>query len=273
MMQTLEAAAASAPAKPLGVQHHSSGHLPEWVVRHRAAWDSKPGLSGYYRREIFDRIDRALAPARRVSGPILEVGTGPGLLARHRGDVIAMDVSDHDGVALCADAHSLPFATASLSAVIGVDVLHHLARPADALAEIDRCLAPGGRFVLVEPWTGPLGYLFYRFIHHEDCAAVPDPFGAAFPPGKSPLDGNAWIPRAVLQDRPSERKRHAPGLRPLACERFGGLSYLLTGGFQEWGAPAGLTRRLAWLENRLPEALRALVSVRVLYAFEKRAAS
>jgi hypothetical protein len=23
--------------------------------------------------------------------------------------------------------------------------------------------------VLVEPWTGPMGFLFYRFVHHEDC--------------------------------------------------------------------------------------------------------
>lgn len=273
MMQTLEAAVPSAAAETVGLQPIPGGRLPEWVARHRAAWNGKPGLADYYRREIFDRIERVLASSVGGPGPILEIGTGPGLLARHRGDVIAMDVSDHDGVALCADAHSLPFSNGTLSAAIGVDVLHHLARPGDALAEIDRCLAPGGRFVLVEPWTGPIGFLFYRFIHHEDCTAVPDPFGAAFPPGKTPMDGNAWIPRAVLRDRPSERARHAPGLLPLACERFGGLSYLLTGGFQGWGAPAGLTRRLAWLENRLPDPLRALVSVRVLYAFEKRAAS
>lgn len=242
---------------------------PDWIRQHQAAWQAKPGLADYYRREIFGRIEAALAPIAAMAGPRLEIGTGPGFLARHRGDLLSIDLTAHAGVSVCADVHALPFAAGSLAAVVGIDVLHHLARPGTALSEIDRCLAPGGRLVLIEPWAGLLGWVFYRHVHHEDCAVVADPFGAAFPPGKSAMDGNAWLPRAVLWDRPAERNRCAPALRSVSVVRFGGLSYLLTGGFQPWGAPAGLTRGLAAAERLLPDRLRGLVCVRGLFVFEK----
>lgn len=51
---------------------------------------------------------------------------------------------------VCADIVRLPFADAHFSRILVVDALHHFPRQAEALAELSRVLAPGGRLVIEE---------------------------------------------------------------------------------------------------------------------------
>ncbi|QDT02681.1 hypothetical protein K227x_10590 [Rubripirellula lacrimiformis] len=64
-----------------------------------------------------------------------------------------------------ADCRSLPFADASLDAVIIQGGLHHLPNlPADlesTLSEVRRVLSPSGHLYVVEPWLTP----FLAFVH------------------------------------------------------------------------------------------------------------
>ncbi|GAB4264418.1 MAG: hypothetical protein Kow0080_03450 [Candidatus Promineifilaceae bacterium] len=53
------------------------------------------------------------------------------------------------------DGQRLPIATASIDTVLLLDVLEHLPRPGDCLAEIHRVLKPGGRLVLQVPYLYP----------------------------------------------------------------------------------------------------------------------
>lgn len=53
-----------------------------------------------------------------------------------------------------ADAAVLPFRDASFRTVFVRDLLHHMPDPAPVLAEAMRVLAPGGRFLLIEPNAG-----------------------------------------------------------------------------------------------------------------------
>ena len=237
----------------------------DWVEKHRAAWERKSGLRDYYQTQIFDRIISEMN-----NGETLQLGTGPGLFARYHPGMVNSDITDHDGVDVVADVHDLQFEDTSFDNIIGVDVLHHFARPGFALRECARVLRPGGRIILVEPWVGPMGWLFFKYIHHEDCAEVPDPWNEAFPGDKKPMDGNAAIPTIVLHKRAAKFSDNAPELQIVKKQPFGSLSFILTGGFQNIGLPAPVIRLLYKLENILPRPVLAFIAVRALFVLEKR---
>jgi SAM-dependent methyltransferase len=238
---------------------------PSWVIEHRRAWESKPGLRWYYTEETFRLLKENMVPGRT-----LEIGTGPGYLARCLpGEVVSTDITAHSGVSVCADVHRLPFRDESFQNVVGVDILHHFAHPAGALREMARVLAPNGRIVLVEPWTGSLSIYFFRLLHQESCEPVADPWEAAMPEQKEPMDGNTIIPKLLLSDRAAELTQCVPALRIRREQTFGILSYFLTGGFQRWGFPLWASKVSAILERWLPEFLMRAAAVRVLFVLER----
>lgn len=123
---------------------------------------------------------------------VLEIATGPGLLAKHVAGaakhMIATDYSDgmireaKKGTALAnlrfevADAKSLPYADNSFDVVLIANALHVMPEPEKALREIDRVLRPEG--VLIAPnfvehqtglgsriWSGVLNLAGVTFEH------------------------------------------------------------------------------------------------------------
>lgn len=103
-----------------------------------------------------------LEAARGRELRVLDVGCGAGFLTgflagrghRVTGIDLAADALAVAGARdlagdvtyLRGDATRLPFAAASFDAVCAMDVLEHVERPADVVAEAARVLAPGGRF-------------------------------------------------------------------------------------------------------------------------------
>jgi SAM-dependent methyltransferase len=74
-----------------------------------------------------------------------------------------------------ADATALPFATASLDAVVFYDVLEHIPDAEGCLAEVARVLRPGGLLAATVPVEGQPGtfeWLRWRLGWHADLKAV-----------------------------------------------------------------------------------------------------
>lgn len=123
---------------------------------------------------------------------VLEIATGPGLLAKHVAPaakrMVATDYSDGmireamkgerpaNLTFEVADATALPYADKSFDVVLIANALHVMPQPEKALSEIDRVLRPGG--VLIAPnfvehkggfmsrvWSGILKIAGIRFEH------------------------------------------------------------------------------------------------------------
>ena len=136
---------------------------------------------------MYDRIPEVIRDR-----DVLEIATGPGLLAKHVAPaaktMLATDYSE--GMIAqaekgdcpanlrfeVADATALPYADDSFDAVLIANALHIIPEPEKALSEIDRVLRPGG--VLVAPnfvehkgtflsriWSGILVLAGVRFEH------------------------------------------------------------------------------------------------------------
>lgn len=218
-----------------------------WLEKHQRVWREKRVLRNYYEREYFKRVIDALPEGRS-----LEIGAGPGFYAAfHRSDVVT-DITPAPHVDRVVDVHQMPFADGEFASVVGIDVVHHFERPGQAFEEIGRVLRPGGRLVLIEPWTGWLGELFYKYAHHEDCFRVSDPWGSVFPAGKDPMDGNATIPKTFFFDHRNELETRT-GLKVLKAEPFSCFGYLATGGFTGFSLPAAVGGAVAAVERALPQ--------------------
>ena len=138
-------------------------------------------------RYMYDRIPTVIRGKE-----VLEIATGPGLLAKHvapaAGQMIATDYSDgmiaEAKKGTCpsnlkyevADATDLPYEDNSFDAVLISNALHIIPEPEKALAEIDRVLREGG--ILIAPnfvehksgfgsrlWSGILTLAGVRFDH------------------------------------------------------------------------------------------------------------
>ena len=114
---------------------------------------------------------------------LLDVGCGTGAASRKAAafarSVVGVDLSAEmlraaallagglDNVTFMpADAEALPLADASFTAVLCTNSFHHYPDPGDALREMARVLAPGGRLVIGDPcadvWTVRVADAFLR---------------------------------------------------------------------------------------------------------------
>jgi SAM-dependent methyltransferase len=136
--------------------------------RESAAWERRRNEPEH--RELVERTADELANVVAPPGPVADLGCGPGAhalaLARRGYDVVGVDGSPRmvevartqaarDEVDATFDVHDvsapLRFADASLGGVLAILVLQHLPHPAAFIAEIRRCLRPGGHLLITAP--------------------------------------------------------------------------------------------------------------------------
>ena len=102
-----------------------------------------------------ERVMKRLLRRHAVPGRSLDVGTGTGLLLRHLPPAsVGLDINPRNMAKVrqyapqshltLADAEALPLQSNAFSTVLCTEVLEHLPNPEQAVAEIERVLAPGG---------------------------------------------------------------------------------------------------------------------------------
>jgi len=233
----------------------------DYVRQHRETWALRPEL-----RAVYHGFFATLLEAAGGRRPIVELGAGPGFFREYCPESISTDVIFTPWVDVVGDGCRMPFREASAGAVVMLDVIHHLPKPLDFLAEVSRILRPGGRLVAIEPWITPLSYILYRYFHHEDCVLsidIAQPFRST---GKQAFDGNAAIPYRLVR---SLQTRPTAGLRLVRCEPFLGLAHLATLGFKRQRSVPGSIICAAELCERIAGPLGRLASTRALLVLEK----
>lgn len=182
----------------------------------------KPFLKALYREWYGLLLSRAPR-----GGRILELGSGAGFLRDMAPEVITSEVFPTLGVMLVADGRQLPLACAGLDAIVMTDVFHHIPDVAAFLAEAARCVRPGGRLVMIEPWLTPWSQWVYRNLHSEPF----EPAAGWAIPSSGPLSGaNGALPWIVFHRDRSHFQEAFPDWHLVAIEPMMPFSYLLSGG-------------------------------------------
>ncbi|QFY89739.2 class I SAM-dependent methyltransferase [Magnetovirga frankeli] len=128
---------------------------------------------------VFLQGHRAAAHAlQQFSGTVLDIGCGNRWVeselnqhCRYLGldypDTVAMGYQGKPH--LFGDGQNLPLQDASIDAILMLDVLEHMPKPAQAVAEATRVLKPGGVLLIQVPFLYPLHdepYDFQRWTEH-----------------------------------------------------------------------------------------------------------
>jgi SAM-dependent methyltransferase len=195
------------------------------VQSRRQALLAKPLLRRVY-EDWYSQISAAIPD---VSGYLVEVGSGGGLLQNILPDLIVTDVIAYTGLDVCAKAENLPIASNRVRAIVMINVLHHVPNPRAFFSEANRCLVRGGVIAMVEPWVTQWSRIVYSAVRHERF----DPRSAEWGfRGSDPMESsNQALPWIVLERDRFAFESEFPALEIRDIRVQHPLSYIISGGF------------------------------------------
>jgi SAM-dependent methyltransferase len=162
------------------------------------------------------------------NGAALEIGSGAGHCAEFIPNLITSEVFSCPGVRIVLDARQLPFAAGSLRVIVMTNVLHHIPEVGRFFEDASRCLRPGGKILMIEPWVTPWSKVVYTHFHHEPF----DPKAADWSfPSTGPLSGaNGALPWIIFSRDRTEFESRFPKLSIEHIRPFMPFRYLVSGG-------------------------------------------
>jgi SAM-dependent methyltransferase len=231
---------------------------PQTTELQKQIIDSKPFL-----KAIYDEWYRMLAAeVPPLPGQVLELGSGAGHCERYIPQLITSNCFYCAGVQLVTDAQYLPFADGSLRAIVFTDVLHHIPDVRRFFAEASRCLRPGGKVVMIEPWVTPWSRFVWKSFHHEPFC--PEAKDWSITPG-GPLSGaNDALPWIVFSRDRETFLSEFPQLAIGQIRPFLPFRYLVSGGISMRSLMPGFTH--SWWA-RLERLLERRMSSLAMFAF------
>jgi len=139
-------------------------------------WLTERGVAHTFSLPVYQLHQRTLPLVEEhARGLCLDAGSGRSpwkpLLAARGIRVLSLDVEDRAGeVDVIADLQQMPvIEDSSITTVLCTQVLEHLPRPWDAMAEICRVLAPGGHLILSVPHLSVIHeapHDYYRYTRY-----------------------------------------------------------------------------------------------------------
>lgn len=222
---------------------------PKTTALRRRIIQEKHFLHALY-QEWYAALIAAIPAADDCPGAVLELGSGGGFFKEMLPECLCSDVFYCPGNDLVLDARKLPFRTASLRAIVMIDVFHHIPDVADFLREAQRALRPGGVIAMWEPWNTLWSRFIYQNLHHEPFE--PEREEWAFPAGGPLSSANDALPWIVFGRDRERLHRDFPLLRLESLRPDFPFSYLASGGVSMRAlAPALAYRPLRRLERAL----------------------
>ena len=203
---------------------------PARIAEIRAIIDRKPSLKQFY-REIYRRYAECLGrcPSR---GLALELGSGGGFAGELVPELITSDVLPYEGVDRVVDATRLPFGDESLRFIGMTNVFHHIPDVERFFREAERCLATGGRILIVDQHPGFISRPLLKYLHHEPYAPGVEEWRFAT---TGPLSGaNGALPWIVFVRDRERFARLFPRLCVVCYRPHTPLRYWLAGGLKRW---------------------------------------
>lgn len=234
---------------------------PQTTMLRRSIIAGEPSLSGIY-RDWYQGIQERLPDDARS---VLELGSGGEFLKDILPTLITSDVLRIADLDVVAAAERIPFADASLRAIVMINVFHHLTDPREFLIEASRCMTAPGVLCMVEPWVSWWSRRVYAF-HSEPFD--PEARDWSPTPGGPLTGGNGALPWIVFHRDRTAFETYFPDwevaeIRPMMPFRYllsGGVSMRLLAPSWEFPALAALERVLQPFRSRL--AMFALIVLR-----------
>src|SRR5579864_8162955 len=184
---------------------------PATTALRKQVISSKPLLKAIY-DEWYGILAAELPPG---NGPVLELGSGAGYCDRFIPGLITSEVLYCPSVQLRLDAQHMPFGDQVLRAIVFTGVLHHIPNVRLFFSEAVRCIRPGGKVLMIEPWVTAWSRFAYRHLHHEPFSPQAADWGF---PSSGPLSGaNIALPWMVFE---RDRQKFASDFPQLEIEQI-----------------------------------------------------
>ena len=192
---------------------------------HRDIIQQNPFLKAIYTSWYSD-FDQYLASA--PAGPALEIGSGGGFSKQIISQIVTSDIQLLPNVDLHCSADKIPMEAESLSAILMVNVLHHIPDASLFFREAQRVIKPQGIIYMIEPARTLVSSVLYRYLHHEPFNPDAEAWSIM---GDGPLSGaNIALPWIIFR---RDIKKFWAEFPELCLEHFSyhtPFRYLLSGG-------------------------------------------
>ena len=241
------------------------------LQRHRETWKTKKIIrviyTGWYRKILSDLFGGSKAT--------IELGGGGGNFKEFKPGVITSDIENRNWLDVCFDAHDIPFSGGSVSNIVMIDVLHHLADPVKFFSEAARVLEKGGRIVLLEPFPTPFSLFIYRRFHPEPFIMDADYFNTKrdqneSTAAKDPWDANQAMAKLLFYThRETFEKTFADRFRIIRRHRMSCILYPASGGFENKSMIPDMAIPLFKFFELMLTPLRPLMAFRCYVVLEK----